>query len=234
MSQTEPPMSDGAELAPAPRFTRGTFLGCVGLFCTLLALPLLWLAVSVSARWASHLLPPLAFVAAIGGAALTLRVPGSQAFGSRDPRRPLTHSGSSPTVERPATAANQMVWALAAALTLGALGGYVLEVAHNRDTLGLSLAIGGGLALLGLGSLVASGRAPAPGLRWLKLSIYGDVTRQSAPLIAIGFITTAGALFSALLDGYGWASLALAALIALVVSVTPLARRLPRRTIPPR
>ncbi len=234
MSETEPPTSDGAELTPPARFTRGTFLGCVGLCCILLALPLLWLAVSVSARWASHLLPPLAFVAAIGGAALTLRVPGSQTFRSHDPRRPLTHSGASPTVERPASAANRTVWLLSASLALCGLGGYLLEIVHNRDALGITLAIGGGLALLGLGSLVAAGRVPAPGLRWLRLSIYGDATRQSAPLIAIGFITTGGALFSALLDGYAWASLALAALIAVVVSVTPLARRIPRRTIPPR
>lgn len=234
MSQSEPPTSESAELAPIPRFTRGTFLGCVGLFCILLTLPLLWLAVSVSAGWASHLLPPLAFVTAIGGGALTLRVPGAQARRSRDPRRPLTTTGSSPTIERPASVANQSVWFGTAALMLCALAGYALEVAHNGDRLGLTLAITGGLALLGVGGLVAAGRVPAPALRWLKLSIYGDATRHSAPLIATGFVTTGGALYSALLDGYGWASLALALLIAGVVALAPLARRMPRRSLPPR
>jgi hypothetical protein len=121
------------------------------------------------------------------------------------------------------------MWALTAALVLCALTGYAIEIARSGETLGLWLMLGPGVTLLTLGAVVGAGRLPAPALRWVKRSIYGGAARQGAPLIAIGFVTTGGALFLAVLDGYMWGLLALALLIAVMVSLTPFARRMPRR-----
>ena len=86
MSQDGPPIHDQEELAPPARITRETLVGCLGLACVLLALPLLWLAVGVGGGWLAHVLPLLAFIAAIGGAALTVVVPASRVTRSSDPQ----------------------------------------------------------------------------------------------------------------------------------------------------
>jgi hypothetical protein len=232
MSEDAPHTEDAPELTPTARVTRDTLLGCLGLFCVLLTLPLLWLAVGAGSGWLAHVLPLLAFAAAIGGAALTLRVPAGGAIRSSDPQRPLTHAGSTPSIERPATRANRLAWALSAALTTCALGGYALEVIRTSAVWGLTLMLGAGLLLLAQGLLVGGGRLPAPALRWLRLTIYGGAGRQSAPLIAVGFVTMAGALFLALLDGYRWGPLGLALLVVTLALIAPFARRMPRRPGP--
>ena len=93
MSDERPYAEEPSELPQPARITRDTLAGCLGLGCILLTVPLLWLAVGAGTGWPSHVLPVLAFVAAIGGAIITFRVPGGLVARSRDPRRPLTPAG---------------------------------------------------------------------------------------------------------------------------------------------
>ncbi len=232
MSEDSPRMEENTEPTPAAHFTRETLLGCLGLFCVLLTLPLLWLAVVSEPRWLAHALPPLAFAAAIGGAALTLRVPAGRAARSSDPQRPLTHAGSAPTIERPASRGNRLAWALTAALIACALAGYALEVIRSGGAWGLALMLVAGVSLMTQGILVGLGRMPMPALRWLRFTIYGQTGHQSAFLMASGFVTLAGALFLALLDGDRWGLFGLALLVVALVLIAPLARRMPRRSGP--
>lgn len=234
MSQEGQPADENTDLAPPARFTRETLLGCLGLLCVLLTLPLLWLAVGVGTGWLARLLPLLAFVAAIGGAALTLRVPAGRTVRSTDPQRPLTHVGSAPTIEQPARFTNRLMWSLIALLMVCAIGGYTAEVIASGAAWGLALMLGAGLALLALGASIGAGWLPTPALRWQRRSIYGETMRQSAPLLAIGFVAMAGALFLALLDGYRWGLLGLGVLVVALALLTPFARRAPRRSGPPR
>ena len=229
MSEQQPPTERETELAAPARMSRGTLLGCVGLVCILLTLPLLWLAVGVGSGWLAHVLPLLAFATAIGGAALTLRVPSALTARSNDPQRPLTREGAAPAIERPATSANRLAWAFSAALLVCALLGYALEVTRIGVLWGLALMLIAGAVILAQGVLVGWGRQPAPALRWLRVSIYGATARQSGTLLSIGFVTLGGALFLALLDGYVWGPVGLALLVAALVMITPLARRAPRR-----
>jgi hypothetical protein len=188
----------------------------------------------VGTGWLAHVLPLLAFIAAIGGAALAFRVPAARAARSNDPHRPLTPTGSAPIIERPARLANRLMWWLAIVLVASAVGGYAMEVIANGAVWGLALMLGAGVLLLAQGALVGAGRLPAPALRWLRLSIYGETSRQSGPLLAVGVVTLAAALFLALLDGYAWGPLGLALLVVALVMLTPFARRTPRRDRPPR
>lgn len=222
------PRTDDPTLLPSPaRFTRETALGCVGLFCVLLTIPLLWIAVGIGRGWLNHALPLLAFAAAIGGAALTLRVPSGLATRSNDPRRPLTSTGGAPTIEQPAASANRLVATLSLALMCAAATGIVFELTQTGELWGLSLMLASGAALFIQGLLVFSGRIPAPAWRWVRRSIYGTAVRSSGPLIASGLFLLCGALFLALLDGYSWGILGLAAVVVLGVLLTPLARRMP-------
>lgn len=229
MSQDGPPIEEREELAPPARITRETLLGCLGLACVLLTLPLLWLAVGVGGGWLAHVLPMLAFISAIGGAALTLVVPATRVLRSSDPRRPLTHQGAAPVVERPAAQAHRISWAAAALLVVFALVGFAIETLSGGAIGGLGLMLGSGALLLVQGALVTAGLLPAPALRWLRLSIYGGALRQSAPLLAAGFVAFGGALFLALLDGHLWGLLGLGLLVVAVALLTPLARRVPPR-----
>ncbi|HEX8997717.1 MAG TPA: hypothetical protein VF812_16940 [Ktedonobacterales bacterium] len=233
MSDDRPPAQGDGELAEPARLTTGTLLGCVGLLCVLSTVPLLWLAVSSGSGWLSHVLPVVAFAAAIGGASLTLRVPATRVAHSHDPQRPLTPTGSAPTVERPAARANRLAWLLSAAVLLCASGGYTLEIIQPNNGLGLAIMLAAGALVLCQGALVAGGRAPVPALRWLRLSIYGETWRQGAGLMALGVITIGGALFLALLDGHAWAVVGLTVFIAAATLVAPIARRAPpRRGLP--
>src|SRR5487761_2273394 len=199
MSDERTNAENRAQVTPPARFSRDTLLGCLGLGCVLLTLPLLWLAVGVGSGWLSHALPLLAFAAAVGGGALTLRVPAALGMRSADPLRPLTHSGAAPAIVRPGS-----IWGLALMLAAGAL-------------------------MLAQGLLVGWGRLPAPALRWLRLSIYGATGRQSGSLVAIGFVYVGEALFLALLDGYAWGLSGLTLCVLALVLLTPLARRIPNQ-----
>lgn len=228
MSEDRERQSESAEPA---RFTRDTLLGCVGLALILLTLPLLWLAVSIGNGWLSHVLPLLAFLAAAGGAALTLRVPAGHIARSSDPQRPLTRTGDTPSIERPATTGNRVSWACSCALLAIACGGFSLEITLPGGPLGLALMLATGSLLVAQGILIALRRLPAPALRWLRLSLYNETNRQSAMLIAVGLITMGAALFLALLDGYIWGAFGLASLVAILVFITPLAHRSPVQRI---
>ncbi len=215
------------ENAEPARFTRDTLLGCVGLALILLTLPLLWLAVSIGEGWLTHVLPLLAFGAAVGGAAVTLRVPAGQIARSNDPNRPLTRTGATPTIERPATPGNRASLTLVCAFVATALSGYGMELAYPGGMLGLALMLATGGLLISQGVLVAWMRLPAPALRWLRHPLDSKTGRQSATLVALGLITLGAALFLALLDGYMWGTLGLVLLVAILVFITPLARRSP-------
>lgn len=229
MSDERTNAENRAQVTPPARFSRDTLLGCLGLGCVLLTLPLLWLAVGVGSGWLSHALPLLAFAAAVGGGALTLRVPAALGMRSADPLRPLTHSGAAPAIERPATAANRAAWALSALLLFAAISGYALEVVRPGSIWGLALMLAAGALMLAQGLLVGWGRLPAPALRWLRLSIYGATGRQSGSLVAIGFVIVGAALFLALLDGYAWGLAGLTLCVLALVLLTPLARRMPNQ-----
>lgn len=225
MSDEETP---GIDTPDQPRrLTRETLLGCVGLLCVLLTVPLLWLAAASGANWIGRALPVLAFSAAVGGVALALRVPSTGAVTSSDPLRPLTHSGGAPTREQPATMPNRVVLGLVAALTLAAVAGYTVELTQPRAGWGLVLMGVAGALLVALGGVVALGYAPAPAMRWQRVSIYGGLGRHTAPLFAVGLVALCGALFLALLDGYVWGPIGVALLIVAAVMLTPFARRAP-------
>lgn len=224
----DPPRTDDPTQLPGPaRFTRETLIGCVGLLCVLMTIPLLWIAVGLGRGWLNHALPLLAFAAAIGGAALTLRVPSGLTARSNDPRRPLTSSGDAPTIEQPATTANRLTALLSVVFALVASTGVYFELTQPGRLWGLALMLCSGAALLIQGFLVYSDRAPAPAWRWVRRSIYGAAFRASGPLIAGGLFSLCGALFLALLDGYSWGLLGLASVVVLSVLLTPLARRMP-------
>lgn len=227
MSDDLPRTDDHTQLPGPSRFTRETLIGCVGLLCILLTVPLLWIAVGLGRGWLNHALPLLAFAAAIGGAALTLRVPSGLITRSNDPRRPLTSSGDAPTVEQPATMANMLIAALSTMLALVAAVGIFFELTQPGNPWGLSLMLTAGAALLIVGLLVYSDRAPTPAWRWVRRTIYGANFQASGPLIAGGLFSLCGALFLALLDGYSWGLLGLASVVLLGVLLTPLARRMP-------
>lgn len=227
MSDDLPQTNDPTQLPGPARFTRETFIGCVGLLCVLMTIPLLWIAVGLGRGWLNHALPLLAFAAAIGGAALTLRVPSGLTARSNDPRRPLTSSGGSPTIEQPAATANRFAAALSGMLALFASVGVFFELTQPGKPWGLSLMLVSGAALLIQGLLVYSDRTPTPAWRWVRRSIYGAAFRASGPLIAGGVFSLCGALFLALLDGYSWGLLGLASVVTLGILLTPLARRMP-------
>jgi hypothetical protein len=89
-----------------------------------------------------------------------------------------------------------------------------------------------GSLLVTQGAVVAWGRLPAPALRWLRHSLYNETSRQSAILVVLGLIMLGAALFLALLDGYLWGTLGLVSLVAILVFITPLARRSPTQRFP--
>lgn len=240
MADSHPPTPDHPEFPdyqeppPPARLTRGTLLGCLGILCVLLTLPLLWLAVGVGGGALARALPIVAFALAIAGAALAFRVPAGAPRPAANPERPLTRHGDAPVVERPATRANRLSLVVTGGLTLCALSGFTIEtIAASARTpagppWGLLVMLLAGVGLLAQGALVGMSRAPTPAWRWLRLSIYGAAGRQSAFLLAGGFVATAGALFLILLDGFLIGALGLALLVMAMVVITPLSRRAPR------
>ncbi|HEX9037163.1 MAG TPA: hypothetical protein VF808_09265 [Ktedonobacterales bacterium] len=207
--------------------TRDTLLGCFGLGCIMLALPLLWIGFSMPASWAARLIPLAAFGAGAVGVALTMRVPGAAPLRSRDPRRPLTRAGALPVVERPATLGARISFGVAAGLMGCACVGYVVEVvAPGREPpWGLLVSLCAGVSLCGLSVAALFRPAVAPALRWQRLSVGAGAARQAGALAAAGLVGIGATLLLALMDGYWWGEIGLAALILLLVCFSPLARR---------
>ena len=234
MSERDPRGMDDSGLVSPARFTRETLLGCLGIACVLLLLPLLWLGLGATSGWLARALPLGAFALVVVGAALTLRVPGGLTPRSRDPRHPLTRAGAPPVMERPATPAARASLAVSAALVILSGGGYLAESgaqgAHAPWGLLVSLVAGAGL--MAQGALVGVGRFEPPALRWQRVSISGVARGQGGALVAIGFVAVGGSLLLALLEGFPWGAAGLILLVVALVVVAPLARRAPGEARP--
>ena len=235
MSERDQRVRDESGLDSPARFTRETLLGCIGIACVLLLLPLLWLGLGTTSGWLARALPLGAFALVVVGVVLTLRVPGGLTPRSRDPRRPLTRAGTPPVVERPATPAARASLVLSAGLVVLAGAGYLVESgaqgAHAPWALAISLAAGAGL--MTQGALVGMGRCAAPALRWQRVSITGDARGQGGALAAIGFVVVGGSLLLALIEGFTWGAAGLTLLVVALVVAAPLARRAPGQGRPP-
>ena len=231
MSEREPQANDELGLAPPARITRETLMGCLGIACVLLLLPLLWLAAGATSGWLARVAPLGAFALVVLGVILTLRVPGALVSRSRDPRRPLTRAGRSPLVERPATPLTRASLALSAGLGALAGAGYLMEsgAQGTHAPWGLLVSLAAGAGLMAQGALVGAGRLAAPALRWQRVSLAGAALWQAATLAAIGFVAVGGSLLLAMLEGYTWGAIGLAALLLILVVGAPFARRAPGR-----
>jgi hypothetical protein len=131
-------------------------------------------------------------------------------------------------IERPASAATRASFALALGLTTAAGAGYLAEVvAPSRGVAwGLIGAIGAGVGLWAQAGLVYAGVAPAPALRWLRQSV-GGAPAHSGALAVLGLVAVGASLMLAFLEGAHWGAIGLAALLLLVVALSPFARRAP-------
>ncbi|HEY7975283.1 MAG TPA: hypothetical protein VID72_08070 [Ktedonobacterales bacterium] len=230
MSERDPRATDDSPLAPPARITRETLLGCLGIACVLLVLPLIWLGLGSTSGWLARALPLGVFALVVLGMALTLRAPGGLTPRSRDPRRPLTRAGTPPVMERPATPADRASLALSAGLIVVAGVGYLLESgAQGRHApWALLVSLVAGVALLAQAGLVSAGRMPGPALRWQRVSMTGVAHGASGALAAIGFVAVGGSLLLALLEGFTWGVAGLALLVVVLALASPLARRMPR------
>lgn len=231
MSERDPQVRDDLGLSSPARFTRETLLGCLGIACVLLVLPLLWVALGSASDWVARMTPLAALALAATGFAFMLRVPGSHTPRSRDPRRPLTRAGAPPVVERPASFATRASYALAVGLGVLAGVGYLIETgAHGAHMpWGLALSLAAGVALLAQALLVYGGLLAPPALRWQRLSITGAALGQGAALAAVGFVAVSSSLLLAMLEGFTWGAIGLTALFLILVGSAPLFRRAPDR-----
>jgi hypothetical protein len=222
--------------APLPnRFTRGTLLGCCGILCVLAMPILLFLPLERWALplWLQLLVPLAAFTAAALGAWMLARMPAASPMRSHDPRQPLTGAGVPPLVERPARLANRLMVAQVALLLLICASGYVIASASRLRPhdllLGVFTAGIAGILLMTLGLLIAGRRLPVPALRWVRVYVQSNWSRQGAPLLLMGLVWLAWALWVALGAGYAFGAGGLSLLTLLAVLMAPLAHRLPPR-----
>ncbi len=234
MSERDPRVSDDTGLAPPARFTRETLLGCLGIACVLLMLPLLWVALGSTPLWVARMAPLVVLTLAAVGVALMTRVPGGFARRSRDPHRPLTRAGAPPIVERPATSASRASYLLAAGLSLLAGAGYLVEsVAQRAHTpWGLFVSLTAGFGLLAQAALVYGDRLAAPALRWQRRSIAHGAFEHGSALAGIGLVAISSSLMLAMLEGFLWGAMGLAALFVMLVMSAPLFRSAPGRDRP--
>lgn len=230
MNEGDPRIVDETTQRMAARHAGETLVGCVGIACVLLTLPLLWLTFGGGPLWLSRLAPLGIFTVIVVGVALTMRVPGALTPRSTDPLRPLTRAGARPLLERPATAASRASLALAVALIALALVGYFVAALTGGGRLAwvLPVAAVAGVGLIAQGSLVAGGRFPPPALRWQRLTIGGGAPVPGAALTGVGFLFTGAALLLAVIEAYTWGFIGSALLLLALVFAAPLARRWPR------
>ncbi len=231
MSERDPQVRDDLGLAPPARITRETLLGCLGIACVLLVLPLLWVALGSTSAWVARMTPLAALALAANGFAFMLRVPGGRTPRSLDPRRPLTRAGTPPVVERPASFATRASFALAMVLGILAGSGYLVEAGTQgaHTPWGLAISLVAGIALLAQALLVYGGLFALPALRWQRLSITGVALGQSAALAALGFVAVSSSLLLAMLEGFTWGAIGITALFLFLVVCAPLLRRAPDR-----
>jgi hypothetical protein len=237
MSYDEPPETAASpELsAPPARVTSGTVIGCLGILCVFAMPVLLFLPVENwgAPTWVILLAPLLAFgIVAVGGWLLWL-VPATRVPRSDDPLRPLTSTGESPLLERPATAQNRIALGVVVILlACGALGYLIAAfglVGQASVLAGIALAGLAGICLALFAALVSGGRVPSPAWRWVRLPIQRRGSRSSWPLLLGGLALLAWSLTVSVLYGSWWGALGAGLLVIGGVAAAPLARRLPGR-----
>lgn len=232
MSDEQPGSAEYATDAPLPnRLNRGTLLGCAGLLFVLAMPALLFVPLEdwSPPLWLGLLVPLIAFASAALGAWLLARVPASSPMRSRDPAHPLTSTGQSPVIERPAARPHRLAAAGAALLVVAGVGGYGLASASAlaRAPLMRGLGLSGlaGIALTLDGFLVSGGRLPVPAWRWVRVPVQSSLSRQGAPLVLMGLVEITWALWVALGAGLGLGAAGLALLTLVMVLAAPLGRR---------
>jgi hypothetical protein len=237
MSYDEPPeTASSPELtAPPARITSGTIIGCLGILCVFAMPALLFLPVETwgAPTWIILLAPLLAFgIVALGGWLLWL-VPSSRVPRSDDPLRPLTATGESPLLERPAMARNRLAFDVVLALLICGLFGYVVAAfglaGDSSVLMGIALAGLAGICLAIFAALVSGGHVPPPAWRWVRVPIQQKGPRSSWPLLLGGLALLAWALTISVFYGYWWGALGAGLLVVGGVAAAPLARRLPWR-----
>jgi hypothetical protein len=216
-------------LPRSSRPLREEFLGCLGIACTLFVAPLLWFAFDPSTFLVQRFIPLVMFVAIAVGVALMMRVPSGAQRRSRDPYRPLTRSGASPVIERPATLSARLSFALGLALTALALAAYVIAALDRagQQNWALPVALLAGLALLAHGGLVIVGRFSPPAIHWQRLAIAGGAPHRGWLLVSVGVVNVSATLLLAMLEGYMWGFIGLALLLMTLVTLLPFARHAP-------
>lgn len=233
-SDREAPEGGSAEPGPLPnRFTRSTALGCLGL-AGVFALPgLLFLPLEDwrLPSWLTQLMALGVFAALAGGAWLLVRVPSGGAPHARDAQRPLTRSGQSPVVERPAQRGNRVTLvALVALVALAAVGYLATGAAATVAAEGASLlmVVVVGAVCLVMGGLVAAARVPVPAWTWARMPIQAGWRPQGVAIALFGLALLGWALLGAAGVGFRWGVVGLAMLLLASVVVSPLAQRWPR------
>jgi hypothetical protein len=125
------------------------------------------------------------------------------------------------------------MFTFAALLLLIGASGYLIASASrlraNHLLLGVFASGLSGILLISLGLLVAGRRLPVPALRWVRVHVQSNWSRQGAPLLLVGLVWLAWALWVALGAGYAFGAGGLALLTLVAVLVAPLAHRLPPR-----
>lgn len=207
---------------------REELVGCLGIAGVLLLIPLLWLAFGSPITWVQRFIP-LVICAGLGTcAALMMRVPGAGRR-SHDPYRPLTRAGAPPIIERPATLAARVSFALGVALITLMAAAYAIAAIDNaeQEIWAAPVALLAGLGLLAQGSLVIVGRFSPPAIRWLRLTINGGAPHHGWLLVSVGLIGVSATLWLAMIEGYMWGFIGLALMLMAFVAITPFARRAP-------
>lgn len=223
---------------PLPnRVTRGTLVGCLGILCVL-ALPALLFVPFESFHlpgWVLRLIPLVGVAVVVAGAWLLARVPSAAAPPNR-PEWPRTRAGRAPLLERPATGANRASLAIALALTLCCVAGYLIVSAAGAADLvvlaGTLIAYLAGLALLVLAVLALANRVPAPAWRWERREAQRRLGPQAIPFACVAVVAVVWALFVASAQGYFWAPLGVGAMILAGALAGPILQRLPPRGRP--
>lgn len=229
MNERERRVRDEHGLEEPARLNGETLLGCLGIGCILFALLLFGVSFDLGYNWITRLAPLMVFSLLALGVGFIMRVPAGIAPRSHDPRHPLTRTGTAPLLERPATNGTRASLGVMVGLVVSAGVGYVAAVAlpNAAPPWGLFAAIAAGIGLWTQALLIYTSRAPAPALNWQRLTPSGVANGQIGALIALGLIAIGSSLLLALMEGFGWGEIGLAALLVALVGAAPLARRAP-------
>lgn len=230
------PWQDDETDAPLPnRFTRGTFMGCLGILCVLTLPALLFIPVEAFhlPSWVQRLIPLVGVAVVVAGAWLLSRVPSAYAPRPNDPQHPLTSTGRAPVMERPASGANRTSLGVAIALSGCCVVGYLIVSTTTRSDLsllaGTLIVYLAGLALLAQSVLAVANRVPVPAWRWVRIVVQRHVGPQAIPFACVAVVSVVWALFVASAQGYFWAPLGVGGVILAGALTGPILQRLPER-----